>query len=121
MGQSRRDAGDETTQGLRDGESAVTKLKAAQRAIIEWMRLRLSSPQPSNNAPYRVPRSAVSWGYVFGSAIFVALLLELVTGLCLALVYAPSADNAWQSLLYLNYQQPLGWYLRALPYWGSHF
>ena len=99
----------------------MTKLKAAQRALIEWMRLRLSSSQPSNNNPYRVPRSAVSWGYVFGSAIFVVLLLELVTGLCLALVYAPSADNAWQSLLYLNYQQPLGWYLRALHYWGSNF
>ncbi|HEY1850187.1 MAG TPA: cytochrome b N-terminal domain-containing protein [Candidatus Binataceae bacterium] len=99
----------------------MTKLKAVQRAIIEWMRLRLSSPQPPNNAPYRVPRSAVSWGYVFGSATFVVLLLEVVTGLCLALVYSPSADNAWQSLLYLNYQQPLGWYLRALHYWGSNF
>ena len=49
------------------------------------------------------------------------LLLELVTGLCLALVYSPSASNAWQSLLYLNYQQPFGWYLRALHFWGSNF
>jgi ubiquinol-cytochrome c reductase cytochrome b subunit len=51
----------------------------------------------------------------------VVLLLELVTGLCLALVYSPSANDAWQSLLYLNYQQPFGWYLRALHFWGSNF
>jgi ubiquinol-cytochrome c reductase cytochrome b subunit len=68
-----------------------------------------------------VPSSAVGWSYVFGSATAVVLLLELVTGLCLVLVYAPSAGSAWQSLLYLNYQQPLGWFLRALHYWGSNF
>src|SRR5262249_61549060 len=27
----------------------------------------------------------------------------------------------WQSLLYLNYEQPFGWYLRAVHYWGSNF
>ena len=36
-------------------------------------------------------------------------------------MYVPSADEAYTSLEYLNYQQPLGWYLRALHYWGSNF
>src|SRR5208283_5572510 len=36
-------------------------------------------------------------------------------------VYTPAADRAWDSLIYLNYQQPLGWYLRALHGWGSNF
>jgi ubiquinol-cytochrome c reductase cytochrome b subunit len=99
----------------------VAKLSALARAIGEWMRLRLSPPPPPGNTPYRVPRSAISWSYVFGSATFIVLSLELVTGLCLSLVYAPSANSAWQSLLYLNYQQPIGWYLRALHYWGSNF
>jgi ubiquinol-cytochrome c reductase cytochrome b subunit len=100
----------------------VAKLSAWPRAIGEWMRLRLgASGQPAGGTEYRVPRSSVSWSYIFGSATCVVLLLELITGLCLALVYVPSADNAWQSLLYLNYQQPFGWYLRALHFWGSNF
>jgi ubiquinol-cytochrome c reductase cytochrome b subunit len=99
----------------------VEKLSAWPRAVGEWLRFRLSSQGPSTQAAYRVPRSSISWSYVFGSASFVVLLLELVTGLCLALVYSPSANNAWQSLLYLNYQQPFGWYLRALHFWGSNF
>ena len=48
-------------------------------------------------------------------------ILQIVTGICLALVYVPSASEAWDSLIYLNYQQPLGWFLRALHGWGSNF
>jgi ubiquinol-cytochrome c reductase cytochrome b subunit len=99
----------------------VAKLSGWPRIIGDWLRLRLSPPGLTDNSEFKLPRSAISWSYVFGSATFVVLLLELVTGLCLALVYQPSADSAWQSLLYLNYQQPLGWYLRALHYWGSNF
>ena len=68
-----------------------------------------------------MPRSSASWWYVFGSATLVVFILQVVTGICLATVYTPAADRAWDSLIYLNYQQPLGWYLRALHGWGSNF
>jgi ubiquinol-cytochrome c reductase cytochrome b subunit len=97
----------------------VTKLRTWPRAIGQWFGQRLRRPGYGN--AYRVPRSSISWAYVFGSAAFVLLLVELVTGLGLGLFYSPSADKVWQSLLYLNYQQPFGWYLRALHYWGSNF
>jgi ubiquinol-cytochrome c reductase cytochrome b subunit len=44
-----------------------------------------------------------------------------VTGICLALVYVPSSSEAYASLEYLNYQQQLGWFLRAMHNWGSNF
>jgi ubiquinol-cytochrome c reductase cytochrome b subunit len=72
-------------------------------------------------AEHRVPRSSASWWYVFGSATLVVFILQVVTGICLATVYTPAANRAWDSLIYLNYQQPLGWYLRALHGWGSDF
>jgi ubiquinol-cytochrome c reductase cytochrome b subunit len=72
-------------------------------------------------AEHPVPRSSASWWYVFGSATLVVFILQVVTGICLATVYTPAADRAWDSLIYLNYQQPLGWYLRALHGWGSNF
>jgi ubiquinol-cytochrome c reductase cytochrome b subunit len=64
-----------------------------------------------------VPRALVGrggWFYVFGSASMTLLLIQIVTGICLALVYVPSADQAYESLLYLNTQAYLGWFLRAL-------
>src|SRR3984893_15417328 len=68
-----------------------------------------------------VPRKTASWWYVFGSASFVLLLLQIVTGILLALVYVPSAGSAWASLQVLNHQLPLGWFLRGMHGWGSNF
>ena len=69
---------------------------------------------------HRVPRSTASWWYVFGSATLALFVLQIATGICLALVYVPSADKAFDSLLYLNYIAPLGWFLRAVHFWGSN-
>ncbi len=64
-----------------------------------------------------IPRGAagpMGWWYVFGSASMTLLAIQILTGIGLALVYVPSADKAYESLLYLNYEQPMGWFLRAL-------
>ena len=69
----------------------------------------------------QVPRNTASWWYVFGSAAFTLLFLQIFTGILLALVYVPSAGEAWNSLNVLNHQIPLGWFLRAMHGWGSNF
>lgn len=64
-----------------------------------------------------VPRGLVGkggWFYVFGSASMTLFMIQVATGICLALVYVPSADDAYASLEYLNYDVYLGWFLRAL-------
>jgi ubiquinol-cytochrome c reductase cytochrome b subunit len=69
-----------------------------------------------------VPRSIegpMGWWYVFGSASMTMLLIQIVTGIGLSLVYVPSAGEAYESLLYLSYEQPLGWFLRALHYYAG--
>src|SRR5262249_57120866 len=48
------------------------------------------------------------------------LVLQVVAGMCLALVYVAAGDGAYQSLLYLNFQAPFGWFLRAVHFWGSN-
>jgi ubiquinol-cytochrome c reductase cytochrome b subunit len=48
-------------------------------------------------------------------------MLQIVTGILLALVYVPSAGQAWNSLNVLNHQLTLGWFLRAMHGWGSNF
>ncbi len=68
-----------------------------------------------------VPRRTASWFYVFGSAALTVFLLQLVTGILLAIVYVPSAGEAWSSLQALNTQISAGWFIRALHGWGSNF
>jgi ubiquinol-cytochrome c reductase cytochrome b subunit len=68
-----------------------------------------------------VPRQTASWAYVFGSAALAVFILQVVTGILLALLYVPSAGEAWNSLQILNHQVTLGWFIRALHGWGSNF
>ena len=58
---------------------------------------------------------------MFGSAALTVFLLQLVTGILLALVYVPSASEAWNSLQALNHDVTLGWFIRAMHGWGSNF
>ena len=90
--------------------------------VYAWFERRLQLEAPVKDAVlHPVPRNTASWFYVFGSAAFTLLMLQIVTGILLALVYAPTAGDAWNSLNVLNHQIPLGWYLRALHGWGSNF
>jgi ubiquinol-cytochrome c reductase cytochrome b subunit len=72
-------------------------------------------------AEHPVPRETASWFYVFGSAALTVFLLQIVTGILLALIYVPSAGEAWSSLQVLNHDIALGWFIRALHGWGSNF
>ncbi len=90
--------------------------------VADWFEERLQLKKllgPTMAHP--VPRSSASWWYVFGSATLVIFMLQIVTGICLALVYVPSTAEVYASLEHLNYQQPLGWFLRAVHFWGSNF
>jgi ubiquinol-cytochrome c reductase cytochrome b subunit len=92
------------------------------KSVGRWLDARLQVGSTiAEVAEHPVPRSSASWWYIFGSATLVVFILQVVTGICLATVYTPAADRAWDSLIYLNYHQPLGWYLRALHGWGSNF
>ena len=90
--------------------------------IGEWFDHRLQLAAPIREAAeHPVPRNTASWFYVFGSAALTVFLLQLVTGILLALIYVPSAGEAWSSLQALNHQVALGWVIRAMHGWGSNF
>src|SRR5580693_8932447 len=91
--------------------------------LLAWLEARLSlhdSVGPMLMHP--IPRGAagpMGWWYVFGSASMTLLGIQVLTGIGLSLVYVPTADQAYKSLDYLNYQQPLGWFLRSVHYWSG--
>jgi ubiquinol-cytochrome c reductase cytochrome b subunit len=92
------------------------------KKIVDWLEQRLSlGATISEILHHPVPRRSASFFYVFGSAASIVLLLQIVTGVLLALVYVPSGAEAWSSLQVLNHNISLGWFLRALHGWGSNF
>src|SRR5499427_4894618 len=92
-------------------------------AVGNWLDARLKVREtllPMMRHP--IPREVagpMGWWYVFGSASLTLLVIQILTGIGLALVYVPAADKAYDSLLYLDYQETLGWFVRALHYYAG--
>jgi ubiquinol-cytochrome c reductase cytochrome b subunit len=90
--------------------------------VGSWLDQRLKIGETiRETVEHPVPRNTASWFYVFGSAALTVFLLQVVTGILLALIYVPSAGEAWNSLQILNQNVSLGWFIRALHGWGSNF
>jgi ubiquinol-cytochrome c reductase cytochrome b subunit len=97
------------------------RLAASLAAVARWVEERAGlRAEIGVVMDHPVPRRTASWWYTFGSATMALFALQIVTGICLAFVYVPSADKAYESLLYLNYEAPFGWFLRAVHFWGSN-
>jgi ubiquinol-cytochrome c reductase cytochrome b subunit len=98
-------------------------MKSWLASLGRWLDFRLGLSEsilPMLTHP--IPRGAagpMGWWYVFGSASMTLLVIQILTGICLALVYVPTADQAYESLLYLNTVQPLGGLLRAMHYYAG--
>jgi len=103
-------------------KSLATSAFEAAQSVFVWLDDRLHiSHLWEHTAGHPIPKSAASWFYVFGSATLLCFILQIITGSLLAFAYVPSASEAYESLLYLTYEQDLGWFMRAMHYWGSNF
>lgn len=96
--------------------------KPSLKRIGAWLDERLYAVDfYEHSAGHRIPLTSASWWYVFGSGTLVCFMLQILTGICLALIYVPSPNEAYASIEYLNYVQTMGWFLRGLHNWGSVF
>ena len=89
--------------------------------VAMWLERRLHLVKLwETTAGHPIPKSSASWFYTFGSMTLLCFVIQILTGIVLALVYVPTAAHAYQSLEFLNFQQDLGWFMRAMHYWGSN-
>src|SRR6266403_274251 len=116
--QGGRDAHAGKSRGGRRGAAMV----GLMQAVSDWFdqRLRIGA-SVRETLGHPVPKQTASWFYVFGSAALTVFMLQIVTGILLAILYVPSAGEAWNSLQRLNRDVELGWFIRALHGWGSSF
>ncbi len=75
----------------------------------------------SHQLSHPVPNTTgwVGWSYAIGSAVLVAFILQVVTGVVLATAYVPSTEDAYDSLMYITDQATLGSFLRGLHNYGA--
>src|SRR3954467_3762758 len=61
----------------------------------------------------------VNWFQTLGSATLTAFLVQLITGVILAMYYKPTADEAYPSILYITNDLWGGWLVRGMHRWGA--
>ena len=59
------------------------------------------------------------WWFTLGSVLLFGLGVQFVTGIALALYYAPTPDHAWDSVRYITDHVRGGSFLRGLHHWGA--
>jgi ubiquinol-cytochrome c reductase cytochrome b subunit len=67
-----------------------------------------------------VPKTGkVGWWYVFGSATLTAFLIQVITGVALALTYVPSTSQAYDTIQFITHGAPFGSLLRGMHFFGA--
>jgi ubiquinol-cytochrome c reductase cytochrome b subunit len=93
------------------------------RRIGRWLEERLEL-EDSVFAVLRhpVPRGLerrIGWWYVFGSATLAVFIVQIVTGVGLAMTYVPAPNVAYETLQFISHDATLGNVVRGIHFWGS--
>jgi len=89
------------------------------KALLQWIDDRtgvLSARQDRRQAG--VPQQP-AWLGVWPSAILFTFAVQAVTGFFLWTFYSPSAQTAWESLYFIQYEVAGGWLLRGMHYYAG--
>ena len=98
-------------------------MKRIWRAIGRWFGVRFEL-EDSVGAVLTHPVPAalegpVGWWYVFGAATLAMFVVQVVTGVGLAMTYVPAPNSAYDSLQFISQQATLGSVLRGIHYFGA--
>ena len=61
----------------------------------------------------------LTWWHTLGSATLAVFMVQVVTGVVLAMYYSPSPDHAHESIQYLERVVDSGAALRGIHHWGA--
>src|SRR5712692_4345921 len=106
-------------------EMAIPHPRDIQVAVVDWLDERYPFTKAVDEALYqRVPNFANAFYYCFGGMVFILIVLQLLTGILLALYYVPDATGnpapAYTSVNFIQNDVYLGWLIRGVHFWGAN-
>jgi ubiquinol-cytochrome c reductase cytochrome b subunit len=95
-------------------------MKTTTTGLLGWVDARFPLTKLWNEhlAEYYAPKNFNFW-YFFGSLALLVLVLQIVTGIWLAMNYKPAAEQAFASVEYIMRDVNWGWLLRYLHSTGA--
>ena len=87
--------------------------------FLDWLDSRTGCRGFVHEALYEAIPGGSRWRYVWGSTLVMVFAAQVITGIFLWMNYSPSAQTAWESVYFIQYQMPGGWLLRGLHHFFS--
>src|SRR5258708_16225500 len=96
-----------------------------QSAVVTWLDERYPFTKAVDETLYqRVPNFANAFYYCFGGMVFILIVLQLLTGVLLALYYIPDAGGnpapAYTSVQFIHSTVYLGWLISGTHFCGAN-
>jgi quinol---cytochrome c reductase cytochrome b subunit, bacillus type len=99
--------------------SVRKKTEAAVLVPLDWVEERSGLVGYTKWFLFRnVPRD-INWMQTLGAATLTAFLVQLTTGVILAMYYTPDPDRAYESIQNITQELTLGWLVRGMHKWGA--
>jgi ubiquinol-cytochrome c reductase cytochrome b subunit len=87
--------------------------------LYQWLDRRLKLKRLQRTLLDEPIPGGASWIYVFGSATLFLFLLQALTGMFLAIYFAPTPDHAYDSIQFIEREVVFGQFVRGLHHWGA--
>ena len=87
--------------------------------LLDWVEHRTGVVALLRKLLYEDIPGGAKWRYVWGSVLVFLFITQVLTGVLMMTVYAPSATTAWSSVWYIQTQMTLGWLIRGLHHFAA--
>lgn len=89
--------------------------------IAAWLheRVPVSAEQLAELTNEPVPNHLKKWWFCLGGTPAYLFVVQIVTGILLALYYQPAPETAYESIRYITNDATFGWFLRSLHKWAA--
>jgi ubiquinol-cytochrome c reductase cytochrome b subunit len=88
-------------------------------SVRRWLDERLDIGSIREELVDRKMPGDLTWWHTLGSATLAVFVVQMVTGIVLAMYYSPSPDHAYDSIRYLEQHVSSGALLRGVHHWGA--
>jgi len=87
--------------------------------LADWLDNRTGFRELRHHALDEPLPPGTGWWFTLGSLLLFGLGVQFLTGIALALYYAPTPDHAWDSVRFITNSVRGGSFVRGLHHWGA--
>jgi len=89
--------------------------------LAQWFheRVPVSAGQLAELTNEPVPNHLKRWWFCLGGTPAYLFVVQIVTGILLAMYYQPAPSTAYESIRYVTEEATFGWFLRSLHKWAA--